>query len=204
MASEWRIGRTCKVPGTIYVSRTLPRVKHKMAPWSMHSLQNVFSEHVYIIVYFDKYFQKSGGPTRIATSLSLPWLTHCFMRRGSSRFRWPVALYLPLPKSVRSDRTESGPLRPRTYSITLLSDGSFPYAIPQCIVIMSSRNAPRVPTLAECPRTDEPGVVTRELVSKDDDRAPSIHCTNIAVAGGVKYSTWFGGSKEGATDNQIW
>lgn len=69
---------------------------------------------------------------------------------------------------------------------------------------MSAENAPKVPTYAECVRTDKPALVTREFVSKDDERAPSIHCTNIAVAGGVRYSTWFGGSKEGATDNQIW
>lgn len=69
---------------------------------------------------------------------------------------------------------------------------------------MSAEGAPQVPTYADCPRTDKPGVVTREFVSKDDERARAVHCTNIAVAGSVRYSTWFGGSKEGATDNQIW
>lgn len=69
---------------------------------------------------------------------------------------------------------------------------------------MSAEGAPQVLTYANCPRTDKPGVVTREFVSKDDERARAVHCTNIAVAGGVRYSTWFGGSKEGATDNQIW
>jgi hypothetical protein len=69
---------------------------------------------------------------------------------------------------------------------------------------MSAENAPTVASLAECPRTAIPAVVTREFVSKDDSRAPSIHCTNIAVAGGVRFSTWFGGSYEGATDNKIW
>jgi len=69
---------------------------------------------------------------------------------------------------------------------------------------MSLTDAPEVPALATCPHTDKPALVTRQFVSKDDERAPSVHCTNIAAAGGVKYSTWFGGSKEGATDNQIW
>lgn len=69
---------------------------------------------------------------------------------------------------------------------------------------MSAENAPKVPTLAECARTDVPASVTPESVSKDDERAPAIHCTNIAVAGGVKYSTWFGGSYEGSTDTKIW
>jgi hypothetical protein len=69
---------------------------------------------------------------------------------------------------------------------------------------MSAENAPQIPTYAECPRTDKPALVTRESVSKDDERAPAIHCTNIAVAGGVKYSTWFGGSYEGSVDTKIW
>lgn len=69
---------------------------------------------------------------------------------------------------------------------------------------MSAENAPIIPTYANCVRTDKPGLVIREFVSKDDERAPAIHCTNIAVAGGVRYTTWFGGSYEGATDTQIW
>ncbi|KAJ5378894.1 neuraminidase [Penicillium cosmopolitanum] len=69
---------------------------------------------------------------------------------------------------------------------------------------MSAEHAPKVPTYAECARTDKPALVTPESVSKDDERAPAIHCTNIAVAGGVKYSTWFGGSYEGSIDTKIW
>ena len=69
---------------------------------------------------------------------------------------------------------------------------------------MSAEHVPKVPTYADCARTDKPAIVTAEFVSKDDERAPAVHCTNIAVAGGVKYSTWFGGSYEGSTDNQIW
>ena len=69
---------------------------------------------------------------------------------------------------------------------------------------MSTEGAPKVPSYTECPRTDKPAHVTREFISLDDERGPSIHCTNIAVAGGVRYATWFGGSYEGSTDIQVW
>lgn len=73
-----------------------------------------------------------------------------------------------------------------------------------CIPIMSAVGAPEVPTYAQCARTSIPALVTPECVSKDDERAPAIHCTNIAVAGRVRYSTWFGGSYEGSKDTKIW
>ncbi|RYN58942.1 hypothetical protein AA0114_g1914 [Alternaria tenuissima] len=69
---------------------------------------------------------------------------------------------------------------------------------------MSAAGAPEVPIYAQCARTGIPALVTPECVSKDDERAPAIHCTNIAVAGGVRYSTWFGGSYEGSIDTKIW
>ncbi|KAF2447365.1 glycoside hydrolase family 33 protein [Karstenula rhodostoma CBS 690.94] len=69
---------------------------------------------------------------------------------------------------------------------------------------MSAEHAPKVPTYTECARTDKSALVAPESVSKDDERAPAIHCTNIAVAGGVKYSMWFGGSYEGSTDTKIY
>ena len=65
--------------------------------------------------------------------------------------------------------------------------------------------SPEIPSYEDSPRADRPGIVTDwDFISKDDPRAPSVHCSTIAVVGSVRYVTWFGGSHEGARDVKIW
>ncbi|ORX38975.1 BNR repeat-like domain-domain-containing protein [Kockovaella imperatae] len=63
---------------------------------------------------------------------------------------------------------------------------------------------PTIPPFAEVPKTATSGKITAEFVTKDDARAPSVHCSTIAVAGGIRYLAWFGGSGEGKPDVKIW
>jgi len=50
----------------------------------------------------------------------------------------------------------------------------------------------------------KPPNVVRGFVAKDDDRFPSLHCTNIQVTKTRQYATWFGGTAEGAEDVKVW
>lgn len=104
-------------------------------------------------------------------------------------------------KSYTARNRESALIFPNDSVASIYSDN---HPASTISVAMSAENAPEIPTYADCARTPRPASITREFVSKDDKEAPAVHCTNVISAGGVRYSTWFGGSYEGSTDNQIW